>query len=326
MILPQSRYQTRYRPEKSRKSGRIVLALVLLAVFSIIGIVLYVTLVNRNGIPDNDVSETDVQTPAYEESLNPGEMWERHEYSTLIDWAKGELQKSPMAMEALVYHGFASFYHGVGQFTQEEQIPYFDEAIRSLRRVLLYEKLPLEAEVNYVLGKAYYHKGRYYSDLALEYLKRSMTLGFEGADTLEYLGLANGELGRYEKSLGYFLAAAEKRPGDILFLTIGQTYDRMEEDVEAVKYLERAIESTEDETIEKKSRFILGKIYLRQDKWGLAEDQYRIILQLDKRSADAYYYLGEIYEKQNNFVKARAEWRRALEIDPSHYGALTKLY
>lgn len=322
MILPQSRYHKRYRPEKNRKG--FLLPLAVLIVLAVAAIALFVISGKEKAVPDA-VSELQESDKAGD-TVDPEILWQEAEYASVVSWAEKELEKDPFLIEALLYHGFASFYLGTGQFTPEEQLPVFDKAIVSLRRALLFEDIPMKSQVYYLLGKTYYHKGRYYADLALQYLLESLAMGYEGDDTLEYIGLAYGELGRFEESLDYFLQAVQKRPSDILYLTIGQTYDKMENEEEAEAFLLRAISSTEDEDIEQKSRFLLGKLYIRQEKLEQAETQYKRILEKNKRSADAYYYLGEIYEKQNNSVMARAEWRRALEIDPSHYGALTKLY
>ena len=70
----------------------------------------------------------------------------------------------------------------------------------------------------------------------------------------------------------------------------------------------------------------MGNIYVEENELSKAEDQYKKVLDLNPESADAHYYLGELYEKLDQSVKARAEWRKVLSIDPSHYGALLKLY
>ncbi len=321
MILPQSRYQKRYRPEKN--NGRKIILLIGIILLSAAGLIFF--LLNTDSedqVPKNVIVSEKEDTV----SIPVEELWNQGEYAGVVAWAEDELEKDPFGINALLYHGFAAFYLGIGQFTPEEQIPLFDKSIVSLRRALLFDNMRMRREIYYILGKAYYHKGRYYADLALEYLLESLAAGYEGEDTLEYIGLAYGELGRFEESLGYFLRAVENRPSDILYLTIGQTYDKMDNEEEAETFLLRAISVTEEETIEQKSRFLLGKLYIEQENWEQAEIQYKRILEKNKRSADAYYYLGEIYEKQNNSIKARAEWRRVLEIDPSHYGALTKLY
>lgn len=190
-----------------------------------------------------------------EGDVSPEALWKQGDYSGVLSWSNRVLDQDPLSLEALIYHGFASFYYGIGQYTPEEQLPVFDDAIADLRRALLFDDVPMKAQIQYVLGKTYYHKGRYYADLALRNLLASEEEGYEGDDTLEYIGLAYGELGQYQKSLDYFLKAVEKEPSDILYLTIGQTYDKMELYKEAEAFLLKAIGATEDEGIEQKVDF-----------------------------------------------------------------------
>jgi tetratricopeptide (TPR) repeat protein len=57
-----------------------------------------------------------------------------------------------------------------------------------------------------------------------------------------------------------------------------------------------------------------------------AEEQYKEIIKLNPKSANAYFNLGEIYNQLNDMVKARSYWRETLKIDPSHYGAKLRYY
>ncbi len=95
---------------------------------------------------------------------------------------------------------------------------------------------------------------------------------------------------------------------------------------DAVDYLLRTLNKTEDKDIEERTRFLLGGIYLDTGELFKAEEQFAAIAKIDPRSADAHYDLGEVYAKMNDPVKARAEWRNALIIDPSHYGAKLRYY
>jgi tetratricopeptide (TPR) repeat protein len=123
-----------------------------------------------------------------------------------------------------------------------------------------------------------------------------------------------------------FLLALKDDPGDLLLLTIGQTYYQMKRTSDAVDYLLRTLNKTEDKDIEERTRFLLGGIYLDTGELFKAEEQFAAIVKIDSGSADAHYDLGEVYAKMNDPVKARAEWRNALIIDPSHYGAKLRYY
>jgi tetratricopeptide (TPR) repeat protein len=109
-------------------------------------------------------------------------------------------------------------------------------------------------------------------------------------------------------------------------LTLAQTYYKLSRIPEAEEYLIRTINRTEDVSIEEKSRFLLGQIYIDKEDYLKAENQYNMILEKDPRSADAHFQLGEIYAELGDSIRARSEWRKALQIDPSHYGARLRYY
>ncbi len=254
------------------------------------------------------------------------ELWKNRLYDEVIARCDQDLKSDPLAGEPLAYRGFSYFYKAVSEANLEDRIPFLDEAIVSLRRSRLARVSPWTAETDYVLGKAYYHKGKYYYDLTLEYLKDALAAGFESEDIYDYMGLAATQLDQPEQGLEFFQKALAKHPSDILLLMIGQSYFELGERKNAEEYLLRAINKTEDPAVEKKSRFLLGQIYYDRKEYLKAEDEYQAILARDPGSADAHFYLGEIYSSLNDIVKARSEWRKTLIIDPSHYGAKLRYY
>jgi tetratricopeptide (TPR) repeat protein len=258
------------------------------------------------------------------QSLN--ELWRNRLYDELISRCDAQMEDYPLDATLLAYRGFAYFYKAVSEVTLEERIPYLDEAIVSLRRSKLKPTGTWNAETDYILGKAYYHKGKFYYDLSLEYLSSALAAGYQREDIYDYLGLAATQLGRPEEGLEYFLRALEINPTDLLLLTVGQTYLQLERKQEAEEYLLRAINKTEDTAVEIRARFLLGQMYFEREDFFKAQDQYSEILVDDPNSGDAYYYLGEIYLKMNDPVRARWNWRQALVVDPSHYGAKLRYY
>jgi len=254
------------------------------------------------------------------------ELWQDRLYDEIISRADQNLRGDPLAAEALAYRGFSYFYKAVSEGNLEERIPYLDESIASLRRLKLEKGNPWPLETDYVLGKAYYHKGKYYYDLSLHYLQRALAGGFQAADIYDYLGLAATQLERVEEGLAYFQKALAINPTDLLLLMMGQSYRDLGRLAEAEEYLLRALNKTEDPAIEKKCRFLLGQIYFERRDYFKAEKEYQAVLARDPNSADAHFYLGEIYARLNDTVKARAEWRKTLILDPSHYGAKLRYY
>jgi len=254
------------------------------------------------------------------------ELWQNKEYVRINNVCEQHLSEHPLDAKYLAVNGFAYFYRGNSLYSLEDQIPLYDQAVVNLRKALIAPDPPMKGEIHYVLGKTYYHKGRFYVDQAVKHLKASIEAGYESIDTYRYLGLAYNELGDYQRSVEHFLQALERDPEPLLYMTIGQIYHKLENYDRALDFLLRAVHSTEEKTVELKSRFVLGNIYIENEEYEKAQAQYEKILSIDPESADAHYYLGDIYDRMDDRVKARAEWRKALQIDPSHYGALLKLY
>ena len=254
------------------------------------------------------------------------DLWQNRLYDEVINRCDAQLRENPLEPMSLAYRGFAYFYKAVSEVTLEERIPYLDEAIVSLRRSKLDPAGSWIGETDYILGKAYYHKGKYYYDLTLHYLQAALAAGYQREDIYDYLGLAATQLDLLEEGLGYFQTALEINPTDLLLLTVGKSYLQLERTKEAEEYLLRSVNKTEDTAVEIRARFLLGQMYFEREDYFKAEDQYTEILSNGPNSSDAHYYLGEIYSKMNDPIRARAQWRKALVIDPSHYGARLRYY
>ncbi len=318
MILPSDRYQfTSNKPRRTRpRFFRVFLIIVLIGAIAVGGYLLL-----RGKLP---ISQKNTQS---EQTLST--LWKEQNYSEINKRADSILATQPLNENALVYNGFSYFYESVAQTSLESKIPLLDKAIENLRKALLSKKNSLTPSIYYVLGKSYYFKGKFYLDLAIKYLNKSVEDGYSGEDTYEYLGLAYSDLGEYDQAAGYFQKAIAQHPSGLLLFILAQTYYQAGNNKSAEEYLLRAVnmaQGTKDASVEEQARFLLGKIYTDQKSYFKAEDQYKQILDIDPKSADAHYYLGDIYSLTNENVKARAEWRDALRIDPSHWGARLKLY
>lgn len=252
-------------------------------------------------------------------------LWGEGRYDEVLAASEALLEHDPINPGALAFRGFAAFQKGVGEGTAEERAPWLDEAVVSLRRARLVSS-QLAPEIEYILGKAYYHRGKFSYDQTIAYIQSALDRGYVRPDSYEYLGMAWSQLGDPERGLAAFRQALEEEPSDILLLTIGQTYLQMKQTGEAVDYLLRALTTTDDKAIERQARFKLGEIYLDQGEVFKAEEQYLALVELDPRSADAHFYLGEVYAKLDDPVKARAQWRAAFALDNQHYGARLRLF
>jgi tetratricopeptide (TPR) repeat protein len=68
-----------------------------------------------------------------------------------------------------------------------------------------------------------------------------------------------------------------------------------------------------------------GKAYYEQANYDKAKVELKNVLQIDPKSADAYYLLGLIEEEQQNWQSAFADYSKAVELNPDQTQAKAKL-
>ena len=255
--------------------------------------------------------------------------WKSYDYESVYETSKGILRSSPFNNAALTYHGYAAFYLGVSSLDKMNEQNYLDEAINSLRLALLDAQNSLKSQLAYMLGKAYFYKNTvssyYYADLAVKYLELAKARGYKADDIAEYLGLSYAALGMTMDSIASFTEALLVRESDTLLFSIAEQYHKAGQNAAAEQYLFRVIKECDDENLVLQSRMLLGSIYIAENKYREATEEFLSVLEKNENSADAHYKLGILYEKQGDMVKARSEWRNALRIQVNHRGALEKL-
>ncbi|MFP4483533.1 MAG: tetratricopeptide repeat protein [Spirochaetaceae bacterium] len=261
----------------------------------------------------------------YDDQAALRQLWSSGRYEDLIEEAESVLDGTPLDPSALVYGGFAYFYGGLGQVDAEDRMRYLSRATVLMRKALHLDYAPLRAEIHYVLGKTYYHRGSSYHDLVIEHLQRAVEMGYEATDTYEYLALAYTDLGEYDASAQSLRTAIDRNPSDVLYFTLGEVQARAERYSQAISALETAIAMSSDRVLTERARFALGDVLTEAERYDEAEAVYREILDANPDSADAHYHIGNIHEIRGSAEQARFEWREAFRLDPNHAEALRKL-
>jgi tetratricopeptide (TPR) repeat protein len=316
MIFPEERYRFSSNKPLRKKTAALRIAVLLAVVAAVIaGVVLLI----RGGL----FSGMRIGAGSQKDEII--QLWDEKEYGMVLEASNDMLEEEPLNGTGLAFKGFSAFYVALNQITEEEKLLYLEDSIRSLRKALLLSQKKYAPEIEYILGKAYFQKGHFYYDLSIQYLRSSIEHGYVKEDSYEYLGLAYSQLQDYEKSIEYFLKAAEKNPTDLLYLTLAQSYFKTADFDQAELYINRAIDRAQDTYIKQKAYFLLGDILREDREYDRAKDVYRKILDISPESANAYFYLGEIAEQQGDIAAARASWRDALRYDPNHLGALNRL-
>lgn len=68
-----------------------------------------------------------------------------------------------------------------------------------------------------------------------------------------------------------------------------------------------------------------GKVYMAEENWDKAGVEIRNVLQIDPKSAEAYYLIGQIEEKRQEWAKAFGNYTKAVELDPELIDARSQL-
>ena len=155
--------------------------------------------------------------------------------------------------------------------------PRLEQAIIALRRARLKSELRYRGEAAYVLGKAYYHRGRHYYELAVRFLTESLELGYDAPDVHEYLGMALVRSGAPDRGVEHFRNALQRRPSGLLHLATGQLQERLGQREAAHRQFQAAAETgaaAGDQALEIRARFMLGALLLQWGRYADAGEQF----------------------------------------------------
>ena len=255
--------------------------------------------------------------------------WDNGDWKTAYEKSRERLLEKPMDQFLLTINGFSAYQTALAQVNNEESLFYIDNCILSLRKALLGKNTDKDGRVRYVLGKAYYAKGEYYADLAVQYLEAAKDLSFDAADFNEYLGLSYAVIKDYQKSIMAFTASLDPAAGegsDLLLLHIAQSYIGLEDWEAAKAYLIRCTESSKDIDLILKARLLLGKAHANEGDIDKALLVFEEVLETGGENAEASFEMGEIYAVRGDTTRARAAWRRAYRADPNFAPVWARLY
>lgn len=246
-------------------------------------------------------------------------LWSEGRYDELSKECMTILESTPISYLPLVYGGFSDYYLAINEVSPDLRLPLADRAIQHLRKTQLLELTSLQGEIEYILGKVYTLKGRYYYDLAIRYLERSIASGYLGDDTYDSLGFLHRQIGAVSSSVEFYKLGLEHNPSSLTRLSLAQSYSVLDQHEKAIEQLMIGIESPAGVDVKEKMEILLGRLYSEMGEYSSAVSWFNTALNTNQDSADAYYYLGSLYEQLGDTVKARYNWRRALEINPYHY-------
>lgn len=252
--------------------------------------------------------------------------WKDQHYDTVLALTGDSLSVLPLDSFHLVFKGFASFYKAMQQPEGDERTDLLDSCVMSLRKALASgKKIAIKPQVEYVLGKAYYHKGVAFQDLSVTFLEASLVDGYKAGDSHEYLGVLLASLGKKNEALIHFEKAMESGKSDLLLLSAAKTYQDSGDSAKAESLLKEIVVSGTDVTAREKAALLLASLGIERKEYASAETTLLTLLEKNPEMADAWFALGTLYQERGDPVKARATWRKAVAADPMHLGARQKL-
>lgn len=258
-------------------------------------------------------------------SLDAIELWELGRYEEVVTVTDEHLAQYPMDATALTLRGFARFYLGMREVETDARQTYLIGTIQDLRRALLLPPGSLEAETHYVLGKAYFHRGRFYYDSAINQLLTAESEGMRRLDMYEYLALAHRDLAEPEAAVGYFTTAIRIGDEAVHKITLADLQIERGEYSAADALLNDVISRTNDPTLSQHALLSLGRSLRRQERFDAAAATYRELLEVNPASAEAHFGLGELNLARGENELARFHWREAVRLDPNHIESLRRL-
>jgi len=300
---------------KLRRRGIFTAATISTGVIVTIIIIIFIIL----NIPDKQESSKMAQQKILE-------LWNVRDYAGISTATDESLAISPLDSFYLIFKGLSNFYLGLAESDGEKRMVLMETTIFSIRKELLDSKVPLRQEAIYVLGKAYFYKGRDYYDEAIAYLSDSLATGYKANDTWEYLALSAQALGQTQESIEFFEQAIVINPRSPELLVAAANVNMEAKNIDRVEQLTRmALALTTDDYLAERCNFILGESYRLQGRFEEALLHFESIKEKNPQSADAWYYEGLTYMDAGDPIRARAAWRKAVSIDPMHLGARQKL-
>jgi len=176
-------------------------------------------------------------------------------------------------------------------------------AVIRLREALA--EFPRSPRLWLALGIAQLNDGK--NAEAQQSFERSLELDPGSVSALAYLGTVRAERGQYAEALDFYERAIKAGPAQPVpyYLAADALLKFAEVDAaRAERHLARAVEIDPNFAA---ARLVLGRLYVRQERWEEAAAQLEQVVRLDPALADARYQLGRVYVRLKRPADARRE-------------------
>ena len=196
---------------------------------------------------------------------------------------------------------------------------------RLVEAAALFEKVlgryPASPEVALQIGSAYLMGGS--RPEARIHLERALELNPKYVEAMLALAQYEGQAGNYDRALELLEEAGREAPtrAEPLYFR-GAALDLLGRTEEAIEAAARAVSLVPGDP---QLRRFLGGLYLKQEKWPLAESELQAAIDRGGAAPDVFFDLGRAHLGQEELVLAEASFRRSLELHPGSGEALLQL-
>ncbi|AWG43066.1 hypothetical protein CR532_03745 [Candidatus Borreliella tachyglossi] len=257
-------------------------------------------------------------------------LWENKEYKEIIDYAENDLKGNKFDFNLNLLLGYSYFYYSLMLNDTYLKSQFLDSAIERLRFLMsINDDIPM-GSLYYILGKAYSHKGEYYSELSVKYLNKALSSSsFDfmsmKEDIFEYLGYSYQLLRDYRASLKFFEKAYRENRSDLVLWSLAYVNYKMGNIDKSIEYINHFMKEENksfrneksDDNLMQKVYLLYGDIFLEKGAYEDAFSYYNKALKINSSNPNVYVKIGDIYRKRDkDYPKARKYWREALSINP----------
>ncbi|MFH1825024.1 MAG: DUF2723 domain-containing protein [Candidatus Firestonebacteria bacterium] len=179
-----------------------------------------------------------------------------------------------------------------------------------------------QADVRHNLGNAYFSKGDFDS-AEKEYLI-ALKLNPKYTEAWNNLGVVYYNKKELSSAVECFKKALELNPADSnLFVNSINILRELGLKEEARNFALEGVKIHKDNKI---LRFVLGNLYLNENKLDMALEEYEYIVKfIDNKYAEVYNNIGVVYIRKNDLKKSKEYFKMALSIKPDYTEALRNL-
>lgn len=179
------------------------------------------------------------------------------------------------------------------------------------------QKAPHWARTHTNLGLALLDRGK--TDEAIGHLSTALRLSPDRYALYRNLAIAHMRKRQYSEAIGYYLQGfaliRDNRDKALFYLGIGDAYEKMGNNSEALIHYRRSLAS---DPMSAEAHSAIGQIYAKHGKAKEALDELSQAVRFNPGFSQAYNNMGNVYAQQGNDEEAVRLYLKAIQVGPSN--------